>query len=127
MSKNGKSAKKDKQPPIETSPSFKSHPAYAELYSLGKSLREKCPRSSHAAWQAAHDRPDPIHLLVESSKGRIPHLIPIRYGRMVQSPFTFYRGTALNMAADLATTPASGYPLSPPQEPSHGHPRQARR
>src|SRR5262249_31030875 len=53
-------------------------------------------------------RPDPLFLLKESSKGRIPELIPIRYGRMMQSPFTFYRGAALNMAADLAKTPATG-------------------
>ncbi|MCI0456038.1 MAG: DUF2252 domain-containing protein [Gemmataceae bacterium] len=75
---------------------------------MGKSLRDKCPRGAHAAWQVPHDRPDPLHLLEESSKGRILELIPIRYGRMLQSPFTFYRGAALNMAADLATTPASG-------------------
>jgi uncharacterized protein (DUF2252 family) len=75
---------------------------------MGKSLREKFPRSSHAAWKRAGDRPDPIVLLEESSKGRIPQLIPIRYGRMLVSPFTWYRGAALNMAADLAATPASG-------------------
>ena len=75
---------------------------------MGKSLRERCPRESHALWQPAPDRPDPVFLLEESSKGRLPELIPIRYGRMIQSPFAFYRGTALNMAADLATTPSSG-------------------
>jgi uncharacterized protein (DUF2252 family) len=75
---------------------------------MGKSRREKCPRASHAAWRAPHDRADPLHLLEQSSKGRIPQLIPIRYGRMLQSPFTFYRGAALNMAADLATTPSTG-------------------
>jgi uncharacterized protein (DUF2252 family) len=75
---------------------------------MGKSLRDKCPRAAHAAWQPAADRPDPIVLLEESGKDRIPQLIPIRYGRMLQSPFTFYRGAALNMAADPATTPVSG-------------------
>lgn len=84
------------------------HPSHAELYQMGKRLREKCPRASHAVWQPAVDRLDPIDLLEESSKGRIPQLIPIRYGRMMQSPFTWYRGTALNMAADLAGTPTSG-------------------
>ena len=79
-----------------------------DLYAEGKSLREKCPRKSHAVWQAPDNRPDPLRLLEESNKGRIPQLIPIRYGRMVQSPFTFYRGAALNMAADLASTPATG-------------------
>ena len=101
MAKNRKSSKKEKQPSTEASPAFKSHPSHAELYALGKSLREKSPRSAHADWKAPHDRPDPLHLLEESSKGRIPELIPIRYGRMLQTPFTFYRGAALNMAADL--------------------------
>ena len=85
-----------------------SRPSPADLYAAGKSLRDKCPRSSHAAWKAPHDRPDPLRLLEESNKGRIPQLIPIRYGRMLKSPFTFYRGAALNMAADLAGTPATG-------------------
>jgi uncharacterized protein (DUF2252 family) len=59
-------------------------------------------------WKAPADRPDPLSLLKESSKGRIPELISIRYGRMMQTPFTFYRGAALNMAADLARTPVAG-------------------
>jgi uncharacterized protein (DUF2252 family) len=80
----------------------------AELRALGKSLREKCPRSSHALWKAPHNRSDPLRLLEQSNKGRIRDLIPIRYGRMLRTPFTFYRGAALNMAADLATTPATG-------------------
>ena len=77
----GKNRKADKQesPPIETSEVFKSHPTYAELKAKGKSLRDQCPRESHAAWKEAADRHDPIHLLEESSKGRIPELIPIRY------------------------------------------------
>jgi uncharacterized protein (DUF2252 family) len=75
---------------------------------MGKSLREKCPRSAHAVWKAADNRPDPLRLLKQDNEGRIPELIPIRYGRMVQTPFTFYRGAALNMAADLAATPISG-------------------
>ena len=75
---------------------------------MGKSLREQCPRKAHADWQPPHDRPDPLSLLEQSSQGRIPELIPIRYGRMLKSPFTFYRGAALNMAADLAVTPTSG-------------------
>jgi uncharacterized protein (DUF2252 family) len=96
------------EPPVETSEVFKSHPTYAELKAEGKSLRDKCPREGHAVWKPAPDRHDPIHLLEESSKGRIAELIPIRYGRMVQSPFAFFRGTALNMAADLASTCVSG-------------------
>jgi len=75
---------------------------------MGKSLREKCPRRSHALWKAPPNRPDPLRLLEQSNEGRIRELIPIRYGRMVRTPFTFYRGAALNMAADLALTPTTG-------------------
>jgi uncharacterized protein (DUF2252 family) len=84
------------------------HPSRDELYKQGKRLRDKCPRQSHAVWKASNNRPDPVSLVKESSKGRIPELIPIRYGRMLQSPFTFYRGAALNMAVDLAHTPSTG-------------------
>ena len=75
---------------------------------MGKSLRDTCPRASHAVWKAGRKRPDPLRLLEESNTGRLPELIPIRHGRMVRSPFIFYRGAALNMAADLAVTPATG-------------------
>jgi len=109
MSKQKKSDKKsDQGQHIETSPSLKSHPTLDELYAMGKSLREKCPRESHATWQPPDNRPDPLALMEESNKGRMPQLIPVRHGRMMKSPFTFYRGAALNMAADLAGTPASG-------------------
>jgi uncharacterized protein (DUF2252 family) len=94
--------------PGTSSPAFQTHPTRAELVAMGKSLRDKCPRTAHAVWKPPSNRPDPLELLVESSKGRIPQLIPIRYGRMMQSPFTFYRGAALNMAADLAVTPHTG-------------------
>src|SRR5262249_22484539 len=66
------------------------------------------PRSSHARWRTPDNRPEALWCLEESSKGRIAQLVPVRYGRMMQTPFTFYRGAALNMAADLATTPATG-------------------
>lgn len=79
-----------------------------ELRALGKSLRDKCPRSEHSLWEPAADRPDPVALIEESNQGRMPQLIPIRHGRMLQSPFAFYRGTALNMAADLAGAPVTG-------------------
>jgi uncharacterized protein (DUF2252 family) len=75
---------------------------------MGKTLRDKCPRTAHGIWHPPSNRPDPVDLLVESSEGRVPQLIPIRYGRMMQTPFTFYRGAALNMAADLAGTPQTG-------------------
>lgn len=80
----------------------------SELRAKGKKLREKCPRSSHATWKAPPDRRDAVDLVEEANVGRLPELVPIRHGRMMQSPFTFYRGTALNMAADLAITPATG-------------------
>ena len=87
---------------------FTSHPTRAERYAMGESLRKKTPRSSHADWKPAHDRPDPVRLIEEADKGRIPQLVPLRHGRMLESPYTFYRGAALNMATDLATTPTIG-------------------
>jgi uncharacterized protein (DUF2252 family) len=89
-------------------PSFAPRPSRAELIARGENLRKKCPRRSHAAWQAPSDRPDPVQLVEEGNKGRIPQLIPIRHGRMIQSPFTYYRGSALAMAVDLANLPTSG-------------------
>src|SRR5262245_32474386 len=74
----------------------------------GKELRKKVPRSSHAGWKTFPKRPDPISLLKKSSEGRVKELIPIRYGRMMQNPFTFFRGAATIMAADLAHTPSTG-------------------
>ena len=75
---------------------------------MGKALREKCPRGSHAHWAPDKHRGDPVDLMEASNAGRIPDLVPIRHGRMLRSPFTFYRGAALNMAADLANTPVTG-------------------
>ena len=82
--------------------------SFEEQYAEGKSLRDKCSRKVHGEWKVADGRPDPVSLLEQSSKGRIPELIPLRYRRMLHTPFTFYRGAALNMAADLAGTPATG-------------------
>jgi uncharacterized protein (DUF2252 family) len=79
-----------------------------ERKAAGEALRDKCPRRSHATWKAPRNRRDPVELLIQSNKDRIPNLIPIRYGRMMQSPFAFYRGAAAIMAADLALTPTSG-------------------
>ena len=75
---------------------------------MGRSLRDKCPRQSHANWKRLTNRPDPVTLIEQSDNGRISELVPVRHGRMLQTPFTFYRGAALNMAADLATTPGTG-------------------
>ncbi len=89
-------------------PAFEKHLSRTELAAMGKSLRDKCPRDSHAAWRPPHDRPDPVGLVLRADAGRLPDLIPLRHGRMVQSPFTFYRGSALAMADDLAGTPSIG-------------------
>ncbi len=74
----------------------------------GKSMRLAVPLASHAQWQAPANRRDPIDLLIESGIGRVPELLPIRYGRMMQSPFSFYRGGAAIMAADLSGLPSTG-------------------
>lgn len=74
----------------------------------GKSMRLAVPLASHAHWHAPAHRRDPVDLLIESSSGRVPELLPIRYGRMMQSPFAFYRGGAAIMAADLAGLPSTG-------------------
>ena len=79
-----------------------------ERRARGQAARTLAPRSSHGRWEPAPDRPDPIALLEEQARSRVPDLVPIRYGRMLVSPFTFYRGAALIMAADLAGTPVSG-------------------
>lgn len=79
-----------------------------DLYAAGKALRDKCPRTSHAGWVAPNTRRDPVELVLEAGKGRMPELLPLRHGRMVRSAFTFYRGSALTMAADLASTPTTG-------------------
>jgi uncharacterized protein (DUF2252 family) len=83
-------------------------PTIEERISAGRALRERVPRRSHAKWQPPLNRPDPIELLKKSDRGRLPDLLPIRYGRMRQSPFAFYRGAAALMASDLAPTPATG-------------------
>jgi uncharacterized protein (DUF2252 family) len=75
---------------------------------MGKALRKRAPRSSHGGWRPEPDRPDPINLLQAQDKGRLEHLLPIKYGRMLASPFAFLRGSAAVMAADLAMTPRTG-------------------
>ncbi len=80
----------------------------AQRAERGRAARRAVPRSSHAAFEPASDRPDPVALLESQAATRAPELVPIRYGRMLASPFTFYRGAALIMAADLAHTPHSG-------------------
>jgi len=83
-------------------------PTVKQRMAAGRALREKVPRTSHAKWKPTPNRPDPIELLKESDRGRLPELIPIRYARMRRSPFGFFRGAAALMAFDLARTPVTG-------------------
>ncbi len=93
-----------------------SHPTFPRLtirrleerIASGKALRERAPRKAQAEWKPPANRADPVELLVESSQGRLEDLLPIRYGRMMASPFAFYRGAAAIMASDLAHTPSTG-------------------
>ena len=85
-----------------------AHLTAAERAARGKGARAEVPRSSHAVFEPAAHRADPIELLGRQAQTRVPELVPIRYGRMLVSPFTFYRGAALIMASDLAATPRSG-------------------
>src|SRR5262249_59488901 len=99
-SKNGN----EKVSPTEVS-RLAMHPlSAAELSAGGKKLRDKVPHDTHGIWKRPSDRPNPLDILHASDAGRVAQLLPIRYGRMLQPPFTFYRGSAAVMAADLATT-----------------------
>jgi uncharacterized protein (DUF2252 family) len=80
----------------------------AERRVRGKAARAEVPRESHAEWKPPADRTDPVALLESQGAARLPDLVPVRYGRMMETPFTYYRGAALPMASDLATTPATG-------------------
>ena len=81
--------------------------SHADRVARGKDARALAPLESHAEFAPDASR-DPVGLLLEQEKSRVPELVPVRNGRMLVSPFTFYRGAALPMAADLATTPTSG-------------------
>jgi uncharacterized protein (DUF2252 family) len=85
-----------------------AHPSVEERRAQGKEARDRTPRSSHTGWAPAADRPDPVGLLEEQNRTREPDLVPVRHGRMLVSPFTFYRGAAKIMAADLTGTPVAG-------------------
>src|SRR5215216_5894585 len=80
---------------------------YQQRHERGRAARRVAPRGSHAEWAPVPDRPDPIDLLEAQDRDRIPDLVPIRYSRMMASPFTFLRGSAIVMANDLASTPKS--------------------
>jgi uncharacterized protein (DUF2252 family) len=79
-------------------------PRMAERFAAGEAVREAVPIADHAGWTAPADRPDPVAILQEQAESRVPELVPIRYGRMLVSPFTFYRGGAAIMAWDLSRT-----------------------
>ena len=79
-----------------------------ERAAAGRAARKRVPRSSHAEWAAATERPDPVAILERQAADRVSELVPLRYGRMLASAFTFYRGAAAIMAADLAESPTSG-------------------
>ena len=85
-----------------------AHPGIEERRAAGKQTREQTPPSSHAGWRPAAGRPDPVALLEAQNLTREPDLVPVRHGRMMVSPFTFYRGAATIMAADLKDTPVAG-------------------
>ena len=84
------------------------HPSVEERAAKGKAHREQTPVSSHTGWKPASERPDPVALLEEQNRTREQDLVPVRHGRMLVSPFTFYRGAAKIMATDLKDTPRAG-------------------
>ncbi|HTG47038.1 MAG TPA: DUF2252 family protein [Actinomycetota bacterium] len=95
-------------PPDGPAPKVVPHPSVQERRTTGKEARTRAPLSTHKTWEAASDRADPVALLEEQDRTREADLVPVRHGRMLVSPFTFYRGAAKIMAADLAETPTAG-------------------
>jgi uncharacterized protein (DUF2252 family) len=107
MSTTGADVGHDRSGPFASS-WRRRHLTVDQRVARGRTARVEAPRSAHGRWVPAPDRPDPVSLLEEQAATRVPLLVPIRYGRMLISPFTFYRGAALIMASDLAGTPVSG-------------------
>ncbi len=85
-----------------------NRPSRSTAPASGKEARKLAPRSAQAGWEPGEDRVGPLEVLAEQDKTRVPELVPVRYGRMLASAFTFYRGAAAIMAADLAAAPNSG-------------------
>jgi uncharacterized protein (DUF2252 family) len=83
-------------------------PSVGERAAAGKALREKVPRSAHAEFERGSERPDPVAILEKQNETRVARLVPVRYARMLASPFAFLRGSAAVMTDDLATTPTTG-------------------
>src|SRR4051812_37149702 len=94
--------------PRKSQPKTVPHLSVAERTARGKAARAEVPRSSHTTFEPSSARVDPIELLERQATTRVPELVPIRYGRMLVSPFTFYRGAAAIMAQDLAAAPRTG-------------------
>ena len=103
-----RTAKAQTPAPAAAIPAAPAPLSLQERRDIGREARRKVPRSSHGAWEPAAGRRDPVTLLEEQNANRVPWLVPVRHARMRVSPFTFYRGTARIMAADLAPTPTSG-------------------
>ncbi len=108
--KHGAADRKDKTEAAgATASTSTAHtPSPDDRAAIGKTLRNRVPRAQHRVWKRPENRPDPIELLQAADVDRLPELVPVRYGRMLQSPFAFYRGAAGVMAADLAETPNIG-------------------
>ena len=105
MAKNKRLRSKTDKPPGLI---VKRQRSKEQQYTDGKAIRDICPRESHAEWKPPEHRTQPVEILEASNKGRLPDLVPVRYGRMIPSPFVFFRGAAAIMAADLAHTPVTG-------------------
>ena len=88
-----------------------AHLSVDDRKARGREARERTPGSTHSGWRPSADRADPVALLEEQNLTREPDLVPVRHGRMMVSPFTFYRGAAKIMAADLDGTPTAGWPM----------------
>ena len=88
-------------------PDLGAHPAREQSIAAGKAARQLAPLESHRDFGAPASR-DPVGLLLGQAESRVPELVPVRHGRMLTSPFAYYRGAALPMAADLAGTRSSG-------------------
>ena len=91
-----------------TSQTERSYPSVDDRRAAGEEAAKRTPVTSQAEWAPAADRPDAVELLIEQNTTREPDLVPVRHGRMMVSPFTFYRGAAKVMASDLASTPTAG-------------------
>ena len=85
-----------------------SMPTMEERLAAGRALRKQVPRSSLGGWRPAEDRPDPVEVVQQAHRGRLPWLVPVRVGRMLASPYAFLRGSAALMAADFAPLPRTG-------------------